>query len=293
MRITNQILNRRVLDGLQQNLAGLDEAQQRAVTGLRVSNASDDPAGFVGIVSTDRRLAALEQYRRGIASAKARLDSEEGVLDQVTDLLSRARELALSQSGSTGNATTRTVAKAEVDHILQQAISLGNTRHGDGYLFGGDFAADMPFAADGTTSATRPPKGSRSVEIGSGQTSPTSHDAMQVFVDSGVLASLQQLSAALGNDSAAEIGASLTALVGAFDDVQDVLGETGARSRQLEMAGANVDTVETSLRTLRADLSEVEMEEAISQLISRQTSYQAALMATSRMMSTTLTDYLR
>ncbi len=75
--------------------------------------------------------------------------------------------------------------------------------------------------------------------------------------------------------------------------MQDVLGETGARSRQLEMAGANVDTLETSLRTLRADLGEVDMEQAISQLISRQTAYQAALMSTSRLMSTTLTDYLR
>lgn len=293
MRITNQILNRRVLDGLQQNLAGLDEAQQRAVTGLRVQTASDDPAGFVGIVSTDRRLAALEQYRRGIASAKARLDAEEGALDQLTDLLTRARELAMSQSGSSGSASTRTVTKAEVDQILQQVISLGNTRHGDGYLFGGDFAAEAPFAADGSTSVARPPRGNRSVEIGAGQTSPTNHDGLQVFVDSGVIAALQQLSVGLADDSAAGIGASLSALVSAFDEVQDVLGETGARSRQLDMAGANVDTLETSLRTLRADLSEVDMEQAISQLISRQTAYQAALMSTSRLMSTTLTDYLR
>jgi flagellar hook-associated protein 3 FlgL len=293
VRITNQILNRRVLEGLQQNLAGLEEAQARAASGLRVRSASDDPAAFVGVLSTDRRLAALDQYRRGISSAKARLDAEEGVLDQVTDLLSRARELAVSQSGATANASTRSIARAEVEQIVAQVISLGNTRHGEGYLFGGDFAADAPFAADGTTSATRPPAGTRSVEIGAGQTGSGNHDALQIFVDTGVISSLRQLSLALANDSDTEIGAAMTSLTDSFDGVQDVLGETGARGKQLEMATANLETLDTSLRTLRSDLSEVDMEKAISDLISRQTSYEAALMATSRIISQTLADYLR
>jgi flagellar hook-associated protein 3 FlgL len=293
VRITNQILNRRVLEGLQQNLAGLEEAQARAASGLRVRNASDDPAGFVGVLSTDRRLAALDQYRRGISSAKARLDAEEGVLDQVTDLLSRARELAVSQSGATANASTRSIARAEVEQIVAQVISLGNTRHGEGYLFGGDFAADAPFEEDGTTSATRRPAGTRSVEIGAGQTGSGNHDALQIFVDTGVISSLRQLSLALANDSDTEIGAAMTSLTDSFDGVQDVLGETGARGKQLEMATANLETLDTSLRTLRSDLSEVDMEKAISDLISRQTSYEAALMATSRIISQTLADYLR
>jgi flagellar hook-associated protein 3 FlgL len=293
VRITNQILNRRVLEGLQQNLSGLEEAQSRAATGLRVRRASDDPAGYVGILSTDRRLAALDQYRRGISSAKARLDAEEGVLEQVSDLLTRARELGISQAGGTANATTRSITRAEVEQIVAQVISLGNTRHGEAYLFGGDFAADKPFAADGTTSATRPPAGTRSIEIGAGQTGSANHDALQIFADTNVISSIQQLSAALANDSADEIAVALTSLHNAFDDVQGVLGETGARSRQLEMATANLETLDTSLRTLRSDLSEVDMERAISDLISRQTSYEAALMASSRIISQTLADYLR
>ncbi len=293
MRITNQILNRRILDGLQQNLAGLDEAQARTTSGLRVRNASDDPSAYVGINSADRRLAALDQYRRGIGSAKARLDAEEGVLGQLSDLLSRARELGLSQGGANSTAETRRITQAELDEIIGQVVALGNTRLGSAFLFGGDFEAEPPFAPDGSTSTSRPPSGARPVAIGEGQTAFTNHNALEVFVDSGVIASLQALSTALGADSTAGIRTSLVAVETAFDRVQDVLGETGARGRQLEMAGANLDTLESSLRSLRSDLSEVEMEEAISQLISRQTTYQAALMATSRILSVTLTDYLR
>lgn len=293
MRITNNILNRRVLDGLRSNLASLDEAQRQAISGLRIESASDDPARYVSMVSTDRQVAALDQYRRAIGSSKAHLDVEEGVLDQISDLLTRARELALSQAGANGNATTRSVVKAEVDEILGQVIALGNTRHADGYLFGGDFLLDAPFAPDGTTSADRPPTGGRQARIGPGQLGVTGHDAVQVFVDTGVIDSIRQLSTALGDDSPEGIEESIGSLVNAFDGVQDLLGEVGARSRQLETAGVNLDSLETSLRTLRSDLGDVDMEEAITRLISRQTAYQAALMATSRILSTTLTDYLR
>ena len=87
MRITNQILNRGFSKVSKQNMAS--RRHRRAPHPDCACGCPDDPAGFVGVLSTDRRLAALDQYRRGISSAKARQDAEEGVLDQVTDLLSR------------------------------------------------------------------------------------------------------------------------------------------------------------------------------------------------------------
>jgi len=40
-------------------------------------------------------------------------------------------------------------------------------------------------------------------------------------------------------------------------------------------------------------LSEVDQEKAITDLVSRQTAYQSAMLATSRVIGLTLTDYLR
>lgn len=293
MRITNQIIDRRALDGIQRTLAGMEEAHLQVTTGLRVRTASDDPGGYVGVLSANRRLAGLEQYRRNISSAESRMALEESALDQLGDVLSRARELAISQAGANGSTATRLTTKGEVDQLLAAVVSLGNTRHGDGYLFGGDFDNTQPFAVDGSTSTTTSPVGSRSVEYAPQQTVGVGHDGMEVFVDSGVIASLRRLSDALGADSDAEIAASLGDLGNAFARVQDLLGETGARTRHLEVASANIEGLTMNLRTLRADLSEVDLEEAISQLVSRQTTYQAALNTTARLMSTNLNDYLR
>ena len=44
---------------------------------------------------------------------------------------------------------------------------------------------------------------------------------------------------------------------------------------------------------LKSDVEEVDVEEAVTELVSRQTAYQAAMLATSRVMGLTLADYLR
>jgi flagellar hook-associated protein 3 FlgL len=293
VRITNHIVTRQSIDGLQRNLSAMEEAQRRVLTGLRVERPSDDPAAAVGIMGADRQLRGLAQYRRNIAAAQARLNAEETVLDSATALLERARELGISQAGGTATAQTRAIAKIEVDQLLSEAIALGNSQFNGGYLFGGQFADTAPFDATGATSATRPPTGAQPVEIDSGRQVTVHHDAVQVFVNTETLQALQDLSAALGADSNPQIGAALTRLDGAHSKLQSVLGETGANAAQLEVAASNIDALAGSLESFRSDLSDVEMEEAISQLVARQTAFQAALAATSRMISLTLTDYLR
>jgi flagellar hook-associated protein 3 FlgL len=274
-------------------MKGLDELYSEITTGQRVRRPSDDPANFAAAVSADRRLDALLQYRRNIESAVARSSVEESGLDQHTNLLDRARQLAVSQAASNGTTSTRLIVKAEVDQLIDEAIAIGNTRHGNSFLFGGDFSDSAPLDATGAVNPNRPPAGGMRAEIGEGRVMRVNHDANEVFVASGVLQSMQALSTALATDDTAGIAAAITSLTGAFDEVQHLLGETGARARQLDNALANIDALEATVRTQRSDLTDVELEEAISRLASRQNAYEAALLATSRINTLTLTDYLR
>jgi flagellar hook-associated protein 3 FlgL len=47
------------------------------------------------------------------------------------------------------------------------------------------------------------------------------------------------------------------------------------------------------LTTFRSDLQEVDLEAAMTQLVTRQTAYQSAMLATSKVLSLSLADYLR
>jgi flagellar hook-associated protein 3 FlgL len=293
VRITNQIIQRRALESIQRGMRSLDEAYNEISTGQRVRRASDDPANYAGAVAADRRIEALLQYRRNIESSLARMSSEETALDQLTNLLDRARELGVSQAASNGTTATRLIVKAEVDQLIEETIALGNTRHGNAFLFGGDFADQRPFDAAGAINPNQPPGGGITAEIADGRVVRVNHDGVEVFVDSGVLQALRDLSTALGADDTPGVANALTGLTAAFDEVQHLLGETGARVRQLDNALANIDALEATVRTQRSDLTDVELEEAISKLASRQNAYEAALLATSRINTLTLTDYLR
>jgi flagellar hook-associated protein 3 FlgL len=270
-------------------------------TGLRLQKASDDPNAAAQTMRARSSLRALEQYRRNIDLLESRVSAEEGVLDQLSDVLSRAQELGLSQRGATANASTRAVAKAEVDQILDFVVGLGNTKFGDEYLFGGAYSDQPPFDPTrpdflslDSNGDPRIPQGEKQAEISSGRYLKGNHDGKQVFLDTGVIQAIKELSDALASPTPdQDLGNALVSLESAFDSVQSLIGEVGARINQLQVTNSNLDALDLNLQTLKSNLEEVDLEKAVTELVSRQTSMQAAMLATSRVMGLTLADYLR
>lgn len=293
MRITNNVISRNALTGLQRALQQVDAAHQRATTGVRVEKASDDPSAATSIMVSGSSLRAIDQYQRNINAAAARSSAEENALDTMTQIIERAKELAISQSNSTADAQTRLVTKAEIDQLLQQAIQIGNTQHEGEYLFGGDQSNVAPFQGVTPPFAAVPPTGTRRTEISSALYVKSNHNGTEVFLDSGAFAALNELSVALGANDQAGILTSLTSIDATHSSLQVLIGETGAQSSQLEVAGQNLKALDTSLRTFKSNLQDADLETAVTELVSKQTAYQAALLATSKVMGLNLAEYLR
>lgn len=300
MRITNSITTQKALRTMQHAQRDVARASDRVTSGLRFTRASEDPNAAGQVMRTTSSLRALEQYRRNVDAATARTSAEESVLDQITLVLTRASEIGIGQATGTATAETRRVAKAEVDQLLRFAVGLGNTRHADSYLFGGAQSAVAPFAVDETDPArldftTTSPTGELKVEISAGQLLSTTHDGTQIFgTDSnGVLAVLRDLSHALGADDADAIRTALGGVRTSLADTQTLIGDVGARMSQLEVTGANLNALEITLTTFKSDLHEIDFEQAVTELVGRQTAFQAAMLATSKVMGMNLTDYVR
>lgn len=293
MRITNGVIQRQSLAGFQQALREMETLRGQIASGRRIRQASDDPVAASAVMRTDRGLAALDQYQRNIAEARSRVDAEDRVLDQITNLLARAKELAVAQASDTGNEATRANAAREVDGLLASVVQLGNTRFAGVYIFGGDHNDRPPFGDDGAIDPDAPPAGIHRVEIASGQLFHVNTDGQTLLVDSGVIDALKELRDSLEANNGAGVRASITSLDHAFDEIQAMVGDVGARANVLEIAEANAESWAVTLQTFRSELADVDLEEAVSRLISRQTSFQAALVANAQILQTTLTDYLR
>jgi flagellar hook-associated protein 3 FlgL len=306
MRITNALITRDTIARLMTNSAKLAEAQDRVATGLKVKTMSDDPTAGSGIMQASSALRAIAQYRTNVQHVKSELDAEDSAIGQITLLLERAKELAVAQSGANTSGTSRAAAAEEMRQLLAQAVTLGNTQVGGVYLFGGaNSSTSAPFDATQTGAAPLyvadpsgsgspvPPQGTRAVEIAAGQTMRGAHDGDTVFVQTGVFRAMHELTVALAANDGAAIAASAYGIDSAHGGLQSLVGDVGARRNRVDVVEASLDAYESNMSSMKSGLSEVDMEAAITEMVARQTAYQAAMLASSKVMGLSLTEYLR
>ena len=292
MRITSSILSHAAISGIQSQMRGIADAQRRIATGQRVGRPSDDPVAAAGILGSSSGLRALEQYRGNQETGLRRLALEDSVLDQVTTALSRAKELGISQATDSASTSTRLVTQAEVDQLRSFMEDLANTQFNDRYIFGGQYSDTPPYQA-GAVDALRPPTGDAKIEIGAGLLADTNHNAQEIFVDSDAMGALDALSAALGADDIPGIEAALVRVNDAFQATQETIGDLGGRMSRLDVAVNNLDSLEVTLQTFRSDLADADLAEAVTELVNRQGTLEAAMVANSRILNMTLANYLR
>ena len=101
---------------------GLQQTIQRLTTGKRINKASDDAAGLAiaNKLGADVRIAG--QGQRNANDGISYLQVADGVLDEITNLLTRAAELAQQASSGTSGADSGT-GKAALNAEFQNIIS--------------------------------------------------------------------------------------------------------------------------------------------------------------------------
>ncbi len=273
-------------------MRGLNDAQRRVSTGRKVNRPSDDPIAAAGILQSTSGLRALEQYQRNLEAGQSRLSVEDSVLDQLTNTLTRAQELGISQMGDTASAETRLATQEEVIGLADFARNLANTKFNDSYIFGGQYSDLAPYQA-GVADPLKPPLGAMKVEIGSGLFADTNHNAQEIFIDSDAVDALDELATALGANDIPGIAAAATRVDDAFQEVQELIGDLGGRMNQFDVAMTNLESLEVTIQTFRSGLADADLAEAVTDLVNRQGSLEAAMLANSRIFSITLADYLR
>ena len=139
-------------------------------------------------MGVNSQIGDLEQYRKNGIAAGVRLSTEDAVLTSVHELIARAKTVATSVMGLGPEDPGRQSAMAELALLRDQIISLGNTKLGTEYIFGGSLTTMPPFQADGVYIGDGQ---SRQIEVDLGITTETNHTGSPLFTD--VLESLDEL----------------------------------------------------------------------------------------------------
>lgn len=127
----------------------LEDLQMKGSTLKRMARPSDDPVGNVDLLATRSKMVDNTQFLRNISFANSNLHFTETSLDELTEIMNKAKELALAQSSDFYNGDVRKGVANEVKQLRQQALSISNRRMGNRYIFGGHKTLSKPFEDNG------------------------------------------------------------------------------------------------------------------------------------------------
>lgn len=127
----------------------LEDLQLKGANLKRVQKPSDDPMANMEILSIRSRKIDGNQYMRNASVAKAQLTFTENAIEELTELMVKAKELAIGQSSNIFDKGIRMSVAKEIGQLHNQAVGISNRRLGNKYIFAGHKTLTKPFDENG------------------------------------------------------------------------------------------------------------------------------------------------
>src|SRR5665647_1305393 len=137
MRVTNNMMVNDLLRNINSNTRRLDESNRQLATGRRINLPSDDPAGLVKALRLRTNLTEGEQYLNNIGEATNFMETTDSALDNINQILQRARELTVRAANGVNAPTDLKAISAEISQLNEQLKMVANTTYGTQHVFAG------------------------------------------------------------------------------------------------------------------------------------------------------------
>jgi flagellar hook-associated protein 3 FlgL len=267
--------------------------QRRVSTGRRLEQPSDDPVGSVHALAIRQSLQQIDQYGRNIREARLFLQATEQALADIGSLLNEARQIITQGANDTLDADARDALIQQTRRLKERLIQLGNQRpDGERYLFSGQNLHTQPFTLSGGVLTYAGDGNPLLVNIASDRAITMN------FTGAARIADLYNKLTDVENhlltgDTAALSSIDLRDIEAFQSEFHRYRGEIGVRLRELENYETLYAARKEQLQGNLADIEEIDLTEAISQLRQQELSYQSALQVFTRVQAINLFDFLR
>jgi flagellar hook-associated protein 3 FlgL len=292
-RVTQRTLVDHSLNSLQLGLGRLGDLQNQLTSGRRLNRPSDSPTDTSTAMRVRSSLSANEQYSRNAADGIGRLGLVDQTLFGVTDLVGRARELAL-QGANSGNmsSASREALATEVDQIRDALLDEANAAYLSRPVFGGITSGTVAYDATGTYVGQ---SGQIDRRVGENSKVRVDVDGRAIFGDgpTSAFAELDALSFALRAGDEPGVKVSLDALATRLKAVSTEHANVGAAYKRIEQAQTSLDAKKLDLVTALSDVENIDLPRTMVDINLQEVAYQTALASTARVIQPSLLDFLR
>jgi flagellar hook-associated protein 3 FlgL len=125
----------------------ITDLQEQASTGARVNRVSDDPSVAYKILGLKSQERSLTSYMDILSDVVSTLEVSTGVIEDAISDFTEVKKLLTQVASSTYQQDSQQRVAEQIDNILEQLVSLANTKHMHRYVFGGTNTASAPYAA--------------------------------------------------------------------------------------------------------------------------------------------------
>ena len=293
MRVTQHSLSMGSLANVQASLNRTAKLQEQMSSGKQINRPSDSPTGTVTTLSLRSQISAQEQYAANAQDGGSWLGTLDTTLQSVNGTLQRVRDLTV-QAGNTGSMDTnaRQAIAAEVTTLRDNLMGLANTTYLGRPVFGGTTAEKQAFDPD--TYAYRGDGGKVTRRIDDSTQVSVGANGPKVFGAEGdtLFAFLDTLAKDVKSNPSA-LSTDLRQLDGRMGTVLNALTDVGVRTNQVEQAQTAAKNKALDLRSTLSGVEDIDLPSVIIDLQLQETTYQAALAATAKVLQPTLMDFLR
>lgn len=303
MRITDYSISQQFINGLANVQSNMMNSYQQLSSGQKLTNPSDNPSDVSTVFGMESNLRSNVQYISNLGRANNVSQNTYSVISQLKSVITNAETVGTTAGGVTNSSSDLTAQADQIDQYVQTALDLANSKMSGSYLFSGNTTHTQPFSIvtdkdgvqsvqykDGLQTAVSDPTSSITVAEGVTMSPYSSHD--QNVQLATAMNHLMALSKAIKSGKTADIQAATTALGTDEDNViNQMSGQAAIQSRVQSlqnMVKSNSNTIDSSI-SAKAD---ADIATATVQYNQMQTSYQAAIAAGSKMLSSSLLSYL-
>ena len=255
-------------NALTKNERAMSQAMERLSTGQRINSAGDDAAGLAISSRMTTYLTGLDMAVRNATDAISMIQTADGALIEMTNMLQRMRELAVQASSGTYSATDRDALNVEFEALTAAVEDIADDTQWNGVsLLNGASAFSFHVGANASQTI--------SLTIADFETEESS-------MTSGIFEALADATTnndnsgddldSLDVDTVSNAGTALTYITTALGRIESHRATLGATINRLEYAADNLanvsqNTLASRSRVLDADYASETTELAKTQII--------------------------
>ena len=266
MSVVNTNVNASIAQAaLARNERALGTAMEQLSTGRKISSAADDASGLAISARMTSQIRGLDQAVRNANDAVSMVNTAEGALDEITDMLQRIRELAVQSGTGTTSSNDRVYIDAEFDHLIAEIERVSANTEWNGRAIMAGAAGGAATVSGVTYQVGMDPSQTIAVNFGNMASDATMASLNGFGLDATTVAS-----------AIAKASRVITAADVAIEAVSTQRATFGAVSNRLEHAIDNLTNVSTQTAAARSRILDTDYAASTSELARTQIIQQAS-----------------